>query len=64
MNDNFLFYCYLYNLFVVFYVNLYVFFNFIRLNLDWLILFWVNFFMFNLFKSIVSDFRNILKIDL
>lgn len=59
-----LFYCYLYNLFVVFYVNLYVFFNFIRLNLDWLILFWVNFFMFNLFKSIVSDFRNILKIDL
>lgn len=64
MNDNFLFYCYLYNLFVVFYVNLYVFFNFIRLNLDWLILFWVNFFMFNLLKSIVSDFRNILKIDL
>lgn len=64
MNDNFLFHCYLYNLFVVFYVNLYVFFNFIRLNLDWLILFWVNFFMFNLFKSIVSDFRNILKIDL
>lgn len=64
MNDNFLFYCYLYNLFVVFYVNLYVFFNFICLNLDWLILFWVNFFMFNLFKSIVSDFRNILKIDL
>lgn len=64
MNNNFLFYCYFYNLFVVFYVNLYVFFNFIRLNLDWLILFWVNFFMFNLFKSIVSDFRNILKIDL